>query len=140
MVEYEIVQDGEIVRTEAVSRNAVVSPSDREDFEPAVVERVEYDKSGQTSSVSSECGETENRRETDENPAMTIEGVLVEEQLPQIKSLEEGEKITIISDIHQGDVFVKRVTIEQNTDIIHAYIGGKQYLAFPFQLQLKQPE
>lgn len=140
MVELEIVENGEVVRREAVSRKAVVSPSDGQDFDPAVVQRLEYDHSGQTSSISSECGETENRRETDEEPAMTIEGVMTEDQLSQAKQLEEGQEITIVSDIHQGSVFVKRITIEQNTDIIHAYIDGEEKLAFPFQLQLQQPQ
>lgn len=135
-----INEEGELVEKEVVSRSATVSPDDREDFEPAVVQRVEYDHTGQSSSISSTCGETENRRETDDKPDMTIEGILVEEQLEQAKNLKEGEEITLVSDVHQGQVFVKRLTIEQNQDLIHYIEDGVESLAFGFQLQLKQPE
>lgn len=131
---------GELEVQDVISRGAVVSPTDREDFEPAVAQRVEYDNTGQTSSISSVCGETENRRESDEKPDMTIEGILTQDQLETAKSLKEGEKITLISDIHQGTVFVKRLTIEQNQDLIHYIENGTEQLAFTFQLQLKQPE
>lgn len=135
-----INEDGELVEREVVSRNATVSPTDREDFTPAVTQRVEYDHTGQSSSISSTCGETENRRETDDKPDMTIEGILIEEQLEKAKNLKEGEEITLVSDVHQGSVFVKRLTIEQSQDLIHYIEGGEEHLAFGFQLQLKQPE
>lgn len=135
-----INEAGELEVQEVVSRNATVSPSDRADFDPAVVQRVEYDHTGQSSSITSVCGETENRRESDEKPDMTIEGVLTEDQLETAKSLQEGEEITLVSDIHQGNVFVKRLTIEQTPDLIHYIENGTEQLAFHFQLQLKQPE
>jgi len=135
-----INEAGELEVQEVVSREATVSPSDRPDFEPAVTQRVEYDHTGQSSSITTTCGETENRRESDEKPDMTIEGILVEDQLEPIKQLKEGEKITLVSDVHQGQVFVKRVTIEQTPDLIHYIENGEEQLAFGFQLQLKQPE
>lgn len=135
-----INEAGELEVQEVVSREATVSPSDRPDFTPAVVQRVEYDHTGQQSSITTTCGETENRRESDEKPDMTIEGVIVEDQLEPIKQLKEGEEITLVSDVHQGQVFVKRVTIEQTPDLIHYIENGEEQLAFGFQLQLKQPE
>lgn len=131
---------GELEIQDVVSREATVSPSDREDFTPAVTQRVEYDNTGQSSSISSVCGETENRRETDDKPDMTIEGILTEDQLERAKALKEGEEITLVSDIHQGRVFVKRLTIEQSSDLIHYIDNGQEKLAFGFQLQLKQPQ
>jgi len=131
---------GGLVERQVVSRSAVVSPNDQPDFEPAVVQRVEYDHTGQSSSISSVCGETENRRETDEKPDISVEGIITEPQLEPAKALKEGQKITLISDVHQGEVFVKRLTIEQTADLTHYIEGGNEQLAFTFQLQLKQPE
>ena len=110
-------------------------------FYPAVVESVEYDHEGEVSSLMSACGETENRRSGDHLPDVTIEGVLTESQLPEIKTLDQGQETTVISDIHSGRVLVKRVTITQNTDIIE-YVpdNGESELAFAFQLQLGQPD
>ena len=135
-----INEEGDLQVQEVVSRDASVIPEDREEFTPAVTQRVEYDHTGQTSSISTACGETENRRESDDKPDMTIEGILVEDQLNAAKSLKEGEKITLVSDVHQGEVFIKRLTIEQRQDLIHYIENGNEQLAFGFQLQLKQPE
>ena len=132
---------GEIVTREVLSRKATIIPNDREEFSPSVVQRVEYDHRGQTSSVTSVCGETENRRESDEQPDITVEGIITSDEIPVIKGLKKGEEVTLVSDIHQGEVFVKRVTIEQSTDVIH-YIpteSNEEKLAFTFQLQLGQP-
>lgn len=135
-----INEAGELEVQDVVSREATVSPSDRPDFTPAVTQRVEYDHSGQSSAITTTCGETENRRESDKKPDMTIEGILTEDQLEPAKQLKEGEEITLVSDIHQGQVFVKRLTIEQTPDLIHYIQDGQEQLAFGFQLQLKQPE
>lgn len=108
-------------------------------FYPAVAEEVEYDHEGAVSSITSTCGETENRRESDEQPDITIQGVLTESQLPEIKALKEGEQTTVISDVHSGRVLVKRVTITQSTDVIDIRMNGETELAFTFQLQLGQP-
>jgi hypothetical protein len=135
-----INEAGELEVQETVSREATVSPSDRDDFSPAVTQRVEYDHSGQSSSITTVCGETENRRESDEKPDLTVEGILTENQLEQAKSLREGEEITFVSDVHSGNVFVKRLTISQEADLVHYIENGDEQLAFTFQLQLKQPE
>lgn len=139
-----INERGEVDERSVLSRNAAIIPADDEgidEFVPEVVQRVEYDHSGQTSSITTVCGETENRRESDEQPDVTIEGIITSGNIPAIKSLKKGEEITLVSDIHQGSVLVKRVTIEQNADVTH-YIpeeGGDEELAFKFQLQLGQP-
>lgn len=140
-----INEAGELEIRETVSREAAVyrydSDNDLQDqFEPAVVQRVEYDHTGQTSQITSVCGETENRRESDDKPDMTVEGVITESQLASAKALREGEKIRLVSDVHQGDVFVKRLTITQESSLVHYIENGQEELAFSFQLQLKQPE
>lgn len=135
-----ITEDGREEVREVISREAVVSPDDQGDFEPAVVQRVEYDHSGQTSSLSTVCGETENRRESDDKPDLTVEGILVEGELETAKALKKGQEVTFVSDVHQGQVFVKRLTIEQTADLNTYIEDGEEELAFTFQLQLKQPE
>lgn len=119
--------------------DAAVS-DDTFEFRPAVVERLEYDHEGAMSSLTTVCGETENRRETDEKPRIIVEGIIVEDQVPRLREIQTINEITIISDLFQGLVEIKRVTLEQNTDIIR-YIpdNGNEQLAFGFQLQLRQP-
>jgi YD repeat-containing protein len=138
-------EDGEIEVREVISREATVYKYNSEgdlqtEFEPAVTQRVEYDHSGQSSSITSVCGETENRRESDKKPDMTVEGVLVSDQLEEAKTLKQGDEITLVSDVYDGSVFVKRLTIEQTADLVHYIDNGEEKLAFGFQLQLKQPE
>jgi hypothetical protein len=132
---------GEPTRRDIISREFRVVTEDGEDFDPAVTERVEYDHRGQTSSVTTVCGETENRRESDQQPDITAEGVVTQDQLEPLKGLKRGEQITVISDIHSGQVLVKRVTIEQSSDIVSYIPDGsdEEELAFSFQLQLGQP-
>lgn len=134
-----INEQGELQVQETVSREATISPSNQDDFTPAVVQRVEYDHKGQSSSVTTVCGETENRRTSDKKPDITIEGILTESQLPSAKQLKQGDEITLVSDVHSGNVYVKRLTIEQRSDLVHYIEDGDEELAFHFQLQLKQP-
>lgn len=131
---------GGTTTTKVLSRDASIVTDDENVFSPAVVERVEYDHTGQTSSITSVCGETENRRESDEKPDLTLEGVITEDQLTEAKRLKEGEEITLISDVHQGPVYIKRLTIEQSSDLV-SFIGddGEEKLAFSFSLQLGDP-
>lgn len=134
-------QNGREVEQEVESRNvAIVTESQR--IEPAVVQRVEYDHEGGISQITySSCSRTENRRESDKGPDLAVEGVVGEEGKDALKTLHHGQNITLVSDVETTSVVVKRVTIEQNTDIIHITPdGGEEQLAFPFQLQLKEPE
>lgn len=111
------------------------------DFRPAIVERLEFDHQGGMSRITTVCGETENRRESNDGPEIVVEGIVTEDQLETLKSIHDGEEIILVSTIESGEVIVERVTIEQNNDIVE-YIpdGGEAQLAFPFQLQLEEPE
>lgn len=142
MASIRVINDnGEVETQKVLSRGASVIPADREVFDPAVVQSVEYDHRGGSTSVTSVCGETENRRTSDKEPDITIEGVITDDQIPAAKGLKKGEEVTLVSDIHQGEVYVKRLTISQSTDIIHYIPDGEknEQLAFTFQLQLGQP-
>lgn len=138
-------ENGEIVDKEIVSRRAVIAEVEDGDeldvlLEPAVPQRIEYDHEGQMSSITTVCGETENRRESDERPKLVLEGIITEDQLDSAKSLSEGQDIRLVSDIHSGPVTVKRVTVEQNDQLIHyTPDGGERQLAFAFQLQFREP-
>jgi hypothetical protein len=133
------LNDDDITVDNGVFDTATVS-DDVGQFRPAVVERSEFDHEGKMSSLTSVCGETENRRETDEKPRLIVEGILVEDQLPQFREIQRANELTMVADIYQGQVEVKRVTLEQTTDIIEFIPdGGDPQLAFPFQLQLRKP-
>lgn len=139
--------NGEVVEEKLLNRrvtfvegtDTTVNESEGE-FRPAMVKRVEYDNKGQMSSITTVCGETENRRESDKKPRIVVEGIITESQLPQLRGIKNIDQLTLVSDVFQGQVAVKRVTVEQNTDIIEAeFDGGDTELAFQFQVQLRQP-
>lgn len=133
-----ILAGGDVVEERLLSNDVVIDPEDADQFTPAVVETIEYDHTGQQSQITSECGETENRRESDDKPDITIDGILTKEQLEDIKALKEDQQLTLSSDIHSGEVFVKRTTISQESELVSITINGDESLAFRFQLQLKQ--
>ena len=131
-----IVKDADIN-----TKNGVTSIDSVDSIEPAVVQRLKYDDEGKQSQTTTVCGETENRREADRGVDFTVEGILVKDQLEDIKNLKQFGEFTLVSDIETNTFIVKRTTIEQNTEIIHfTPNGGTEQLAFPFQLQLKYPE
>ena len=149
-----INENGEVVDRKITSRNITIvkdadintqngetSIDSVDSIEPAVVQRLKYDDEGKQSQTTTVCGETENRREADRGVDFTVEGILVKDQLEDIKNLKQFGEFTLVSDIETNTFIVKRTTIEQNTEIIHfTPNGGTEQLAFPFQLQLKYPE
>lgn len=134
-------ENGEIVEWRQFNRE-VAFVTDSKVLQPAVVERLEWDHEGGMSQISFEaCRKVENRRESDKHPDLTVEGIVSEDQARLLKSLPEQNRLILASELHKGDVIVKRTIIEQNTDVIHISIDGQSesQLAFPFQLQLKVP-
>jgi len=153
--------DGETVEQELISRRAAIFPGSAlehfedsgfdtgldpgvvttgDEFRPTLVERVEFDHEGGMSSITTVCGETENRRESDKKPRIVVEGIAVEDDLSELRRLKTMDSPILVSDVFQGEVEVRRVTVEQNTDLIE-YIpeNGEPQLAFSFQLQFRQP-
>jgi len=139
--------EGQVVEEELTSRRVTfveggddqIDQSEGE-FRPAVVERLEYDHEGQMSSITTVCGETENRRESDEKPKIIVEGIVTESQIPQMQALKQLDAVTLVSDLYQGQVEIRRVTIEQTTDLIEAeFDDGETELIFAFQIQLRAP-
>lgn len=134
--------NGELKETRVVSKEAHVIPEsdDLNEFHPTVVQSVEYDHKGGTSSITTVCGESESRRTSDNLPDITIEGVIVKDEIEDMKNLKRGEEITLISDVHKGQIYVRRVTIGQDTDVVEYVPDGNEerQLAFSFQLQLGQ--
>lgn len=134
-----LIKDAEDVDDDGAYND--LNGDERNIIEPAAAQRVEFDHEGAMSQVMTVCGETENRREGDEKPKITIEGIIGERNLEAMKTLHKGQRIVLVSDVDQGKVIVRRVTIEQNTDIVSIESEGREpQLAFGFNLQLKYPE
>jgi len=126
---------------EISSRTASIRSDNLGQFSPSVVQNIKYDNKGQMSSITSECGETENRREGDATAKLTIEGIITESEINPMKSLKFQDQITFVTDMEKGNFIVERLSIKQSPDLLYYYPdGGEKELAFEFQLQIKQPE
>lgn len=131
----------QLVRVSDSNTSLIVENGDDEfELTPAVVQRVEFDGNPDMSTITTTCGEKENRNESETKADIVVEGVVVRSQLQDMKNLDEGDRITFLSDVHDSEVIVKRVSIEQKSDLVE-YVpdGGESELAFSFQLQLKEP-
>lgn len=136
-----INDEGEREERRVFSKTANISAENVEPFQPSVVQRLKYDHKGQMSSITTECGETENRREGDNKPNITVEGVITKDELGPMKSLKEREEISFVSDLYEGRVVIDRLSITQTPDLLYyKEEGGEKKLAFEFQMQVKQPE
>lgn len=137
-----IVNDeGQQVEREVVSRNANLQSDAVGSLSPSVVTRVKFDNKGQMSSITTECGETENRRSGNNKPNLAVEGIITEDEIDDLRSLKNQEEITFVSDIYKGNVIVERLSIVQTQDLLYYKPNnGEKQLAFEFQMQLKQPE
>jgi hypothetical protein len=105
---------------------------------PAIVDEVDYEHEGEISSITTTCGETENRREADRNPTLTITGWVSELEMESIKSLDKGEEVRVVTDVHTKDMVVKKVNITQKSGDVGIHIGNVAYLIFKFQVILRQ--
>lgn len=141
MVQLGIIADsGERTTTDVISRKASIQSEPTGEFDPSVVERIKYDNKGQMSRITTECGESENRREADEKPKVTVEGIIVEDEIGPMRALKDTENFTFVSDIFSGNVIVERLSIVQTSDLLYLQKdGGEKELAYEFQMQLKQP-
>jgi hypothetical protein len=141
MVNVTVVNDnGEVVSQEVVSRNASLQNVDGESFAPSVVQRIKFDNKGQMSSITSECGETENRRQGNDKAKLTVEGIITEGEIEAMRSLKNQEEISLNTDVFQGNVIVERLSITQESGLLYISLTGEEKsLAFNFQLQLKEP-
>jgi hypothetical protein len=136
-----IIGEGGKETASILSKSFSVIVDDGEDFDPHVTQTVEYDHTSKESQITTDCGETENRRESDDKPDITASGILGKSQLESIKQLRKGDEVTVVSDIHNGPVYVRRTTITQESDLVSILTdSGEEELAFKFQLQLKQPQ
>lgn len=132
-------ENGEVEAVEVTTGGVVFEIDDGEMFRPAVVERLEYDHEGIVSQMTwDSCNRVENRREGDRKPDVVIEGIITEEQLEPLKGLDQQQDLTILSDLHNGPVAVRRTTIEQSNDLVEFIPdGGEPSLAFAYQLQIR---
>lgn len=136
-----IINDaGQQIEREVFSRKANLRAENVGEIDPSVTQRIKFDNKGQMSSITSECGETENRRQGDNKAKLTVEGIIRESEIDDMRDLKNQETIRFVSDIFRGEVIVERLSIAQKSDLLYYKPdGGEQELAFSFQLQLKQP-
>jgi hypothetical protein len=73
-------------------------------------------------------------------PELTLEGIITEDKVAQMKALKRRANPVFISDLYKGEVYIKRVTIEQTSDLLYWVEDGEKKLAFNFQLQTGKPE
>lgn len=144
MVTVSVVNNnGDVVEQELISRPASLKAENDEQsqaLDPSIVQRIKFDNKGQMSSITSECGETENRRQGNDKAKLTVEGIITADEIQQMRSLKNKERISFNSDVFQGIVIVERLSITQENDLISISLTGeKEKLAFKFQLQLKEP-
>jgi hypothetical protein len=125
-----------------ISKDVEFVPDEQPDFEPAVVQRVEYDNEGQMSQVTTVCGESENRRTGENLPKLTVEGIITEQQLKRARGLRAASRVVMVSDLYTGEVTIRRLTIEQTADLVSIKLEDDdvERQAFSFQIQVKQPE
>jgi len=136
-----IGEDGGTVERKTVSAGFSVESDVTGELEPSVTQSVKFDNKGQMSSITTQCGETENRRQGENKPNLTVEGIIVREEISQLRALQNAENIEVTSDIYKGPAIINRVSITQSSDLIYYKPnGGNEQLAFTFQLQFKQPE
>lgn len=136
------VIDDEVGRTvnEIISRDAALQGDTIGQVTPSIVQNVKFDNKGQMSSLTSNCGETENRREGDNKPSLTVDGIIGESEIDEMRALKFQDTISFVSDVYRGDVIVKRLSIEQSADLLSIKPNsGEEELAFTFQLQLEEP-
>lgn len=134
-----ITDEGQPTQTEIFSKEATIQADNFGQFSPSVVQNIKYDNKGQMSSITTECGETENRRQGNQKAKITVDGIIGESEIEQMRALKNREEIRFASDIIQTRVIVERVSIAQKADLNWIELGGEQELAFSFQVQLKEP-
>jgi len=135
-----IDDEGGRITREIISRDAALQGDSIGQITPSVVQNIKFDNKGQMSSLTSNCGETENRREGDNKPTLTVEGIIGESEIDQMRALKFQDNISFVSDVYRGDVIVKRLSIEQSADLLSIKPNNsEEELAFTFQLQLEEP-
>lgn len=133
-------ENGDVVQQEFTINGAALTTPDGETFQPSVVQRLEYDAEGESSSIRTVCGDVEQRQEGADPPDIVMEGMLAESELDEAKSI-RNQDVTLVSGLHNGRTYVRRLTIEQTADTTYISLDGEdRELAFPFQMQLRQPE
>lgn len=136
-----INEQGQEVERRVTSREGSFDTTATGEISPTIVQRIKFDNKGIMSSITTECGETENRRQSDQKPTITVEGIILEDEIDGLRAIQNDEEITFISDIYRGEVNVQRLSIVQKEDLLYFKPDGsnEKHLAFNFQIQLKKP-
>lgn len=136
-----INENGEIESVDVVGKEVTIVFDDGAQFEPAIVQRIEYDRESGISTMVKDIGSCDNktshRMESDKKPHIALEGVLTENELSKAKQIKNQRNPTIISDLYEGGFVLSRLVIEQNSNLVEFIPnGGEPQLAFGFQMQI----
>lgn len=135
---------GEEVQKEIFSRGVTIVDGDMynpdDEIKLDAAQRVEYDHQREVSTITTVCGESEARNESDDPPELTIEGTVGQDNMYRLKNIDRGQEVTVVTDLHYSSMLVRRVTVEQSSDVLSINRNGEEELAFSFQIQLKEPE
>jgi len=127
---------------QSFSRNCIFNTELTGAITPAVTQSVDFDDKGKMTQITTQCGETENRRGGENKPNLTVEGIITEDQIEEFKKLKFADNVELISDVFNGNITISRLSISQNTDLVYYQENdsAEKQLAFEFQIQTRQPE
>ena len=128
----------------------ITTNGERRIFKPAVVQNMMLEDDSEMSSVRDQCNRVENRSRGSKGQRYTIEGIITDNNVSEgnvsnltvedLKQLRRAENLEINSDLHSGPVVIRNFSIRQNNEIISIDIGRGLEKAFPFQMQIQEPE
>lgn len=141
--------DGE-GRTEqrVIEGHSVVVEAGEITLEPVYVSEAKINLNSNDETLTTNCGDTEVRRNGSMNWNITVDGIVTESQLEDLRAIgETNDAITVDAEIlgsRSGPYIVKDLSIthsdEMNTIDIPSNDGAKTHFCYEFQLQCKSPE
>lgn len=116
-------------------------------FEPAYVENVDVQLTGNTDSVTDQCGYTEvYRNGTVTNWTVSAEGIIDDMQLEVLMSLAESDKTVTVATpalgSRGGEYVVKKCSIQHTDDLnkLELPYGANSDTAFRFKIDFASPQ
>lgn len=156
VVEQDIDGNSTITTQDVFQTDDVTFKINGVNFQAAVILDMEMELDGDFSSISDQCGRTENRRRGDSGWTLTIDGIVTPEEpntvlrsnetpanlsLARLKEIGSAAQLEVNSLLTGKDTLyeVKNIVIKQSNDLIDIDVGDGPQDAIQFQLQLKQP-
>lgn len=127
-----------------VKGKSVTIETDDFTLEPSYVESITLEVSGDTEPQKDQCGHTEVKKNGDANWTITMEGIITDENLDELKFLGRMDVSAFLAcDVHTGDVIAQDASINWKDDLSYIHVptrGGIEQVgnAYRFQLQMKE--